>query len=91
MMLNSVIALTALGILVGNIFTLYVIYTPPGSWKVEGMQFRYHLPVFILLAVMIERKFAITTERSYRNFILANACAFFLISLAVILDILPTR
>lgn len=82
--LNIALLITALGILVGNMFTLFIIFTQAGAWKIDGMQFRYLLPAFVMIAVMIELKYIRCTERFYRNFILINACALFLLSVAVI-------
>lgn len=87
---NLATLITAIGVLVANILTLYIIWTPRNAFGVQGVQFRYFLPVFFIAACIIETKFLRSTERWYRNFVLANSIVFFAISALTLTKVLPT-
>lgn len=77
---NAAAIVTALGIVGANIFTLFVIWTPLNAAGVEGVQFRYFIPAFFVLASLIQVRFLRASERWYRNFVLISASILFLIS-----------
>lgn len=77
---NVAVITTAAGIVVANVFTLFVIWTPLNSPGVEGVQFRYFIPAFFILGSVIEARFLCASENWYRNFVLINASVFFVVS-----------
>lgn len=88
--LNSATIVTGLGILAANIFTLFIIWTPLGSFGVQGVQFRYFLPVLMVLACIVGAKFLRSSERWYRNFVLINASGLFVISVLTLTHVMVT-
>ena len=77
------------GLLLANIFTLYMIYTKPEYWLVTGMQFRYLLSVFFVLACVVETKFLRASDVWYRNLVLISSISLFIISVLTIMGSIP--
>lgn len=87
---NVAAAVVAVGLLLASIFTLYMIFTKPGEWMVMGMQFRYLLAVFFVLACIIEMRFLRASETWYRNLVLISSIGMFIVSVATITEVLPS-
>lgn len=81
---NAVVALLAVSVVAANIFTLFVIWTSLSAPAIDGVQFRYFLPSFFMLACLAHFHFSYTAEKKYRLLVLIGSTVFFIISVMTI-------
>jgi uncharacterized membrane protein len=86
--LNLGIIFTSIGLFVATLFALFIIWTPIGAKLIYGIQFRYFLPTFIILAAISQTKFLRSSAVWYKNFTLVYSLIFFVASVLTLTGIL---
>ncbi len=89
-LLNFGIFVSATGVFVATLFSLFIIWTPINSMLIEGIQFRYFLPILMILATINNTKFLKSSSKWYRNFIITYVLIFFIISALTLSGVIKT-
>lgn len=85
---NIATVLAAVGVVMANIFTLFVIWTPLNASAVEGVQFRYYIAALFIISVLIHLKRPLIKEYTYSSIVIVNSTIFFIVSALSLLYIL---
>jgi len=82
--LRAIITIVAILIVIANISSLFLIWTPLNAVAIQGMQFRYYLAPLFLLAFVALGSRKNVTEVWYRNLILVNSLVLFIVTILTI-------